>query len=207
MTRANVILRSAAFALSPLVLGLSLTAPPRGNPKCDPDNGGLVLPEGFCATVVASGLGPVRQLAVAPNGDLYAALSGKFLDATGGVLAFRDRDGDGKPDERASFGPGGGNDVVVHDGYLYFAPNDRIVRYRLSGKLEPEGKEETVVTGLPDGGNHKAKSLAFGSGDSMFVVIGSATNSSGSGTEPDSGTPCPGLVPHVTNGLSVEASR
>ena len=178
MTRANSILRSAALALSPLVLGLSATVPPRANPKCDPDNGGLVLPEGFCATVVASGLGPVRQLAVAPNGDLYAALSGgKFLDATGGVLAFRDRDGDGKPDERASFGPGGGNDVAVHDGYLYFAPNDRIVRYRLSGKLEPEGKEETVVTGLPDGGNHKAKSLAFGSGDSMFVVIGSATNS------------------------------
>jgi len=176
MTRANLILHSAALALSPLALSLFLTAPPRANPKCDPDNGGLVLPEGFCATIVASGLGPVRQLAVAPNGDLYAALSGKFLDATGGVLGFRDRDGDGKPDERASFGPGGGNDVEVHDGYLYFAPNDRIVRYRLSGKLEPEGKEETIVVGLPDGGSHKAKSLAFGSGDSMFVVIGSATN-------------------------------
>jgi glucose/arabinose dehydrogenase len=137
----------------------------------------LVLPEGFCATVVASGLGPVRQLAVAPNGDLYAALSGKSGDATGGVLAFRDRDGDGKPDERTSFGPGGGNDVEVHDGYIYFAPNDRIVRYRLSGKLEPEGKEETVVAGLPTDGSHKAKSLAFGSGDTMFVAIGSATNS------------------------------
>jgi glucose/arabinose dehydrogenase len=136
-----------------------------------------VLPEGFCATVVASQLGPVRHLAVAPNGDLYAALSGKSGDATGGVLAFRDRDGDGKPDERASFGPGGGNDVEVHDGYIYFAPNDRIVRYRLSGKLEPTGKEETIVADLPTKGSHTAKSLAFGSGDTMFVVIGSATNS------------------------------
>jgi glucose/arabinose dehydrogenase len=177
MTRTTSILRSAAFALSPLFLGLSLIAPSRANPPCDPANGGLVLPEGFCATVVASGLGPVRQLAVAPNGDLYAALSGKSGDATGGVLAFRDRDGDGKPDERASFGPGGGNDVEVHDGYIYFAPNDRIVRYRLSGKLEPEGKEETVVAGLPNDGSHTAKSLAFGSGDTMFVVVGSATNS------------------------------
>ncbi|HEV8453403.1 MAG TPA: PQQ-dependent sugar dehydrogenase [Gemmatimonadales bacterium] len=136
-----------------------------------------MLPEGFCATVVASQLGPVRHLAVAPNGDLYAALSGKSGDATGGVLAFRDRDGDGKPDERASFGPGGGNDVEVHDGYIYFAPNDRIVRYRLSGKLEPTGKEETIVADLPTKGSHTAKSLAFGSGDTMFVVIGSATNS------------------------------
>lgn len=177
MTRPHSILRSAAFGLSPLLLGLSLTAAPRANSKCDPDNGGLVLPEGFCATVVASQLGPVRHLAVAPNGDLYAALSGKSGDATGGVLAFRDRDGDGKPDERASFGPGGGNDVEVHDGYIYFAPNDRIVRYRLSGKLEPTGKEETIVAGLPTKGSHTAKSLAFGSGDTMFVVIGSATNS------------------------------
>ena len=177
MTRTNSILRSVALALSPLFLGLSFTsAPPRIDSKCDPDNGGLVLPEGFCATVVASELGPVRQLAVAPNGDVYAALGGKSSDGSG-VLAFRDRDGDGKPDERASFGPDGGNDVEVHNGYIYFAPNDRVVRYRLSGKLQPEGKEETVVAGLPDNGNHKAKSLAFGSGDTMFVVIGSATNS------------------------------
>ena len=112
-----------------------------------------------------SQLGPVRQLAVAPNGDLYAALSGKPGDNTGGMLAFRDKDGDGKPDERASFGPGGGNDVKLHDGYLYFALNDRIVRYRLDGgKLEPSGKEETVVSELPRDGGHAAKSIAFGPG-------------------------------------------
>jgi len=106
------------------------------------------LPEGLCATVVAGDLGPVRQLAVAPNGDLYAALSGKPGDNTGGVLAFRDTSGDGKPDQRATFGPGGGNDVKIHNGYLYFARNDGVVRYRLGdGKLEPSGKEETVVSG------------------------------------------------------------
>jgi hypothetical protein len=98
--------------------------------KCDFDNGGLVLPEGFCATLIAGQLGPVRQLAVAPNGDLYAALSGKPGDNTGGVLAFRDRDGDGKPEERASFGLGekGGPTslrasgvAVAPDGSLYIA--------------------------------------------------------------------------------------
>ena len=39
----------------------------------------------------------------------------------GGVRALRDRDGDGTPDERATFGPRGGNDVALHDGYLYLA--------------------------------------------------------------------------------------
>jgi glucose/arabinose dehydrogenase len=170
--------RAAAFGFTPLIFGLFLHSNLGRHSGCDTDNGGLVLPEGFCATVVASQLGPVRQLAVAPNGDLYAALSGKAGDNTGGVLAFRDRDGDGKPDERASFGPGGGNDVKIHNGYVYFALNDRVIRYRLlDDKLKPDGKAETVVAGLPDEGGHKAKSLAFGRGDVMYVNVGSATNS------------------------------
>jgi len=159
-----------------LLLGMRIS--PLGSTKCDSDNGGLVLPEGLCATTVAGDLGPVRQLVVAPNGDLYAALSGKPGDNTGGVLAFRDKDGDGKPDERATFGPGGGNDVKIHNGYLYFARNNEVVRYRLGeGKLEPSGKEETVVSGLPRDGGHAAKSIAFGPGDAMYVNIGSKTNS------------------------------
>jgi glucose/arabinose dehydrogenase len=178
MTNSQPIARAAIFAVTPLVLGFGLQLSLNARAACDPDNGGLVLPEGFCATVVASGLGPVRQLAVAPNGDLYAALSGKPGDNTGGVLAFRDRDGDGKPEDRASFGPGGGNDVKIHNGYLYFALNDRVVRYRLhSSKLEPDGKAEMVVDGLPDDGGHVAKSLAFRPGGEMYVNVGSATNS------------------------------
>ena len=53
--------------------------------------------------------GPVRQLVVSPDGALYAATVGRGLG--GGVRAYRDRDGDGTPDERATFGPRGGNDV------------------------------------------------------------------------------------------------
>ncbi len=178
MTSVHSILLPAALALTTLAPLPEIRISPLADPKCDPDNGGLVLPEGFCATVVASQLGPVRQVAVGPNGDLYAALSGKPGDNTGGVLAFRDKDGDGKPDERASFGPGGGNDVKVHNGYVYYALNDRIVRYRLGdGKLEPSGKEETVVSGLPSDGGHQAKSLAFGADNAMYVNVGSKTNS------------------------------
>jgi glucose/arabinose dehydrogenase len=170
--------RPYTLVLVPLVLLSAMAVSPLEQSKCDSDNGGLVLPDGFCATLVASQLGPVRQLAVRPNGDLYAALSGKPGDNTGGILAFRDRDGDGKPDERASFGPGGGNDVKLYRGYLYFALNDRVVRYRLSDSaLKPAGKEEVVVADLPNDGGHQAKSLAFGSGGAMYVNIGSKTNS------------------------------
>jgi glucose/arabinose dehydrogenase len=153
-------------------------APAAGAPiaPCAPDNGGLSLPEGFCASVVASDAGSVRHLAVAPNGDLYAASGGGLIG--GGVTAFRDRDGDGHPDERATFGPRGVNDVAVHDGHLYLALRDRVLRYPLaSGRLEPEGSPEAIVTGLPDDGDHGQKTFAFPGGNVMLVKIGSATNS------------------------------
>lgn len=118
----------------------------------------------------------VRHLAVAPNGDLYAAAPGGFL--RGGVAAFRDRDGDGTPDERANFGPRGGNDVAVHDGHLYLTLKDRVIRWPLAGgKLEPEGEPQTIVAGLPDGGDHGEKTFAFPGGDVMLLKVGSATNS------------------------------
>jgi glucose/arabinose dehydrogenase len=160
------------FPALALAAGLHAGSPP---PACAPDNGGLTLPEGLCAVLVASDAGSVRQLAVGPTGDLYAAVGDRRRP---GVAAFRDRDGDGHPDERATFGPGGANDVEVHDGYLYLALPDRIVRWKLEpGRLAPSGDAETIVVDLPHDGNHKAKSLAFGAGSTMFVNIGSATNS------------------------------
>jgi glucose/arabinose dehydrogenase len=175
--------RAAAAALillasAPLVAAvLRERAPAAGAPvaPCAPDNGGLRLPEGFCASVVASDIESVRHLAVAPDGDLYAATGGGLMH--GGVTGLRDRDGDGRPDERATFGPRGVNDVAVHDGHLYLALRDQVLRYRLaSGRLAPEGSPETIVAGLPDEGDHGQKTFAFPGGSVMLVKVGSATN-------------------------------
>lgn len=43
-------------------------------PSTDPDNGGLILPKGFGALVVADSVGPARHLAVNTNGDIYIKL-------------------------------------------------------------------------------------------------------------------------------------
>ena len=43
-------------------------------PKCDPDNGGLNLPAGFCALVVADASGRRDISSSRRNGDLYVAL-------------------------------------------------------------------------------------------------------------------------------------
>jgi glucose/arabinose dehydrogenase len=160
---------------APLLLGALLTGGTPSHTACDPANAGLVLPSGACGTLVADDVGAVRQLAVAPNGDLYAAIAD---GGPGGILVLRDRDGDGKPDERASFGPVGANDVELRGDYVYAAWSDEVRRYRLSPDgLKPSDKGETIVRGLPAGSGHRAKSIAFGPDNVMYVSVGSATNS------------------------------
>jgi glucose/arabinose dehydrogenase len=178
MRQRPLLVRSTAAAVllaATVALAAAFRSDASGAAKCAADNGGLTLAEGFCASVFTNDVGPVRHIAVAPNGDLYAATSGGML--RGGVTGLRDRDGDGQADERASFGPRGVNDVAVHQGHLYLALEDQVRRYRLTdGRLEPAGDAEAIVTGLPAGG-HKAKTLVFPGGDVMLVKIGSASNS------------------------------
>jgi len=46
---------------------------------CAPDDGGLTLPPGFCATVFADGVGHARHLVVSPQGVVYVnTWSGRY---------------------------------------------------------------------------------------------------------------------------------
>jgi len=135
--------------------------------------GHLVLPEGFCAIVVADQLGRIRQLAVLPNGDVIVASRG----ADGKLLLLRDTDGDGQADLRRTIHGEGGTGTRWHDGWLYFSPDSRVMRWRWQpGALETAGPAEVIVSGLPTG-VHGAKTFAFLGGDSLVVNIGSRTNS------------------------------
>ena len=66
--------------ITALIAGCALSASESGSrqrPKaftCDPDNGGLTLPAGFCAGVIADNLGTARNLVVAANGDLFVSV-------------------------------------------------------------------------------------------------------------------------------------
>jgi glucose/arabinose dehydrogenase len=147
--------------------------------QCDPSNGHLTLPAGFCALVVARQVGIARQLVVRPNGDIYVAIYGA-RDGTGngGVVALRDTTGDGRADIRVKFGSMSGNGIAWRDDQLWFAPHDRVVRYDLpSSALVPGAAPQTIVSRLPATGDHFSKTVVLGSGDDMFVNIGSASNS------------------------------
>jgi glucose/arabinose dehydrogenase len=167
--------RSAVIALSfGLLLATAAFLPPsrravlRPESPCDP---AVKLPAGFCAVLLAEGLGGARYVAVAPNGDVFASLR------SGGVVALRDADGDGRAEIQKRFGPSARVDgILLVDGFLYIAEESRLSRWPwAAGQLEPTGAAEVLVEGLPTGG-HTAKTIAV-RGGFIYVDIGSATNS------------------------------
>jgi len=96
---------------------------------------------------------------------------------TGGVVVLRDQDRDGRADEVHRWGENGGNEVLLTDGFLFFATDDAVLRYPMApGSATPSGPPDTLVAGLPATMNHRAKSLALGPGNDLFVNIGSPSN-------------------------------
>jgi glucose/arabinose dehydrogenase len=160
-----------------------VTAP---NPSitCDADNGGITLPAGFCAVVVADLTSDgqpaaARHMAITPHGDLFVAINSPRNDNPSfGIIGLRDTDGDGKADVQQPFSTNlGGSGIAWMDDHLYFGANDRVLRFNLpNGQLTPAGDPEVVVSGLPDNGDHISKTVVLADASTMYVNIGSATN-------------------------------
>ena len=143
-------------------------------PTCDPDNGGIKLPAGFCALVVGENLGTLRHVTVAPNGDVYVALQ---RPKDGAIVALRDTKGTGKFDVIERFGDLGATGIAIRNGYLYIATPTSVVRYKMtSGQLKPSVSAETVLSGLPEQRQHQDKGIAFDGKGGMYVNIGAPSN-------------------------------
>lgn len=175
-----------ALRTLPILASLLIPAPVAAQrPACTPGNGGLTLPAGFCAAVVLApgdSVAGVRHLAVAPNGDVFAARRGR----AGGVVVLRDTNGDGKADVIAKFyeGPGGSGIALAPDA-VYYAAGERVLRFPWKpGNLTPSGPPDTIAVGLPTGG-HGEKGLALGRDGALFVSFGSLTNSCQKAPEED----------------------
>ncbi len=157
---------------------------------CPNDDSGLKLPAGFCATIFADGIGHARQMVVAPNGVLYVnTWSGRYYGndtpPPGGFLvALQDKSGTGKADvierfgETVQSGGAGGTGIGVYKGSIYAEINDRIARYSLpAGSIAPSGSGDTIVSGLPLGGDHPMHPFIIDANGAMYVDVATATNS------------------------------
>ena len=177
------------FLFSAAALAILAAAPAASAASCPENDTGITLPPGFCATVFADNLGHVRQMAVSPDNVLYAnSWSGRYYHNDtppdgGFLLALKDSKGTGKADmvERfggdKSSGSNGGTGVYVYKDAVYAEINDRIVRFaRKPGETKPNGKEETVISGMPLTGDHPMHPFIIDSKGDLFVDSGSATN-------------------------------
>src|SRR5271170_868619 len=157
---------------------------------CPSDDSGLGLPAGFCATVFADGIGHARHMVVAPSGVVYVnTWSGDYYGndtphAGGFLVALQDKGGTGKADvierfgETVQSGGHGGTGIGMYKEAIYAEINDRIARYSLpAGSIAPSGSADTIVSGLPLGGDHPMHPFLINAEGAMFVDVASATNS------------------------------
>jgi glucose/arabinose dehydrogenase/mono/diheme cytochrome c family protein len=168
----------------------SVSAASATGSSCSSDDSGLKLPPGFCSTVFADGIGHARQLVVAPNGVVYVnTWSGSYYPPNqqapngGFLVALQDKSGSGKADvierfgETEQTGGHGGTGITLYNGSLYAEINDRIVRYALPAEsIVPQGSSETVVSGLPLGGDHPMHPFYIDADGLLYVDVGTATN-------------------------------
>ena len=160
-----------------VALSLLIAAPLAGQSlDCDGHFTQLVVPTGFCVRSFADSVGPVRQVLVHPSGQIVAA-----LNESPGLVRLRDTNGDGRADKIVRFGPHqAGTGVAWRAGWLYFATDDGLVRYRWPASAEaPDTTAEWLATKLPVGNfgvAHTMKGVAVGTDGMVYLSIGSATD-------------------------------
>lgn len=186
----------SAVAAAAFVVALSGHAPAwvggarAADAKACPEDAGIALPKGFCATIFADNVGHARQMSVAPDGTLYVntwsgVYYGNDKPHDGGFLvALKDTKDTGKADKIVRFGPDfasgatGGTGIWHYKNWIYAEANDTIVRYDIgAGPPSAESKAEVVLSGMPITGDHPMHPFAIDGQGNLFVSMGSATNS------------------------------
>ncbi|MGH7789342.1 MAG: PQQ-dependent sugar dehydrogenase [Candidatus Binatia bacterium] len=135
----------------------------------------LHLPEGFQINTYAGGIDNARMLRFTAAGDLLVS-----SPRTGTVVLLeRDRDGDGYADGQRVLLPGlyQPHGLDVHDGWLYVAEGDAVLRVRFDAATGAvSGAPERIIKGIPAGGNHWTRTVRVGPDQHLYVSIGSTCN-------------------------------
>jgi glucose/arabinose dehydrogenase len=141
----------------------------------------LQVPAGFRVSALATGLTNPRWLAPRPDGSLY--VTSPMMSQ---VLRLADGNGDGDaddPGERAVVADAqstpalmGVHGIAIHQGKVYLASVKAVVSATIAGD-GTLGGFTTLVSDLPDGGQHPNRTLAVGPEDGkLYVTVGSDCN-------------------------------
>jgi glucose/arabinose dehydrogenase len=142
----------------PLVERFGKRVPRRGSRGYEP--GDVLLPRGYEAEIVATGLSAPVMTTFGPDGAAYVVESGHKVDDpprikrvdldTGAVTVHHTFDGTDWVRTGAVTG------AAWHGGSLFITNTDRVVR------IGPRGGVKAIVTGLPGRGDHQVNHPAVG---------------------------------------------
>jgi glucose/arabinose dehydrogenase len=163
----------------------------------EPD--GLVLPPGFHASIVSEDLGPIRHLAVRPNGDVYISTPIDRQNKGAGIIALH-LDANHKAAKIEHFGEvAGGTGIRFYKGALYAASATGVYRFTFGDKeaLLPQNDPEIIIDGMPAAHSGFARAnvaLAFDDKGNLYVALEASANLC---TDPNvaQGAPAVGLKP------------
>ena len=154
-----------------------------------PEGARPLLPAGFKAEMIASGLRTPRVVRVAPNGDIFVADS-----RANRVLVYR-LDETGRKSGEGIFAEGLRQPYGIafypadKPRWVYVANSDSVVRFPyLDGDMTASAAAETIVSGIPSN-HHWTRDIAFSpDGKTLYLSVGSGSNvAEGVGHEPPGG--------------------
>jgi len=141
----------------------------------------LKVPEGFRVSLFAEGMEEARSLALGSDGTLYVGTRGaQGAPSVGKVYGIPDLNSDGVGDEVVTIleGLNYPNGVAFHDGDLYVAELNRILRYEdvSAATLSSMPDAQVVVDGLPNDYMHGWKFIDVGPDNKLYIPVGAPCN-------------------------------
>jgi glucose/arabinose dehydrogenase len=160
------------LAVNTPVVGQLFGAAPPPKPELEKR---MKLPDGFSLTLFADGIRNARFMRFTAAGDLLVS-----SPREGAVfLLERDANGDGRADgvHKLIEGLDRPHGLEFVGEWLYIAETGAIKRVRFDPATRAiSGAPETVLAGLPVGGNHWTKTIGLGPDGWLYVSMGSTCN-------------------------------
>ena len=133
------------------------------------------VPKGFVISLFADDVPNARTLTSGGDGIIYVGTGGK----NGEVFALQDVNGDGRAEKRYIIATGLylPNGVAFHNGSLYVAEINRIIRYdNINKRLANPPEPVVVYNKFPDNRHHGWKYLRFGPDGKLYTGVGAPCN-------------------------------
>lgn len=139
-----------------------------------PNSEDILLPNGYLAEVVATGLNAPTHCAFDDRGICYVAETGHKIDTPPRIIKIDVSTGHREvffevPADRW-VKAGALTGICWKDGYLYYTNTDTLSR------IGPDGRSEDILTGLPGRGDHQTNHPLIGPDGKIYFGQGCATN-------------------------------